>query len=343
MKRLAWMLLATSLAVLAHDHRSSADTGFTPTLGGAYASPAQAAGLALWLRADQGIAFGGMAAVVAAGSTPPTVTLSGTPSASVQSFDMTCTTIGTLTNSHVNININGASVYAGVSAASLGPFSGITVAIAAGTMALNNEWTSVPSVLNWTSIEGNSYVFTQATQAYQPSWIAAGLTLNGWVAGPGSQASLLFNGTNMVLTDATLPGVAQPYSMAVVMQMPIAASGPTYFVADGSNNLLAYVTTSGEVIWSSDTTGHVGGSYSVTQTLPMLASSVVNGTSSRVPANAALKMNLGVAAEATGLNLGGGAGTFTNCYISEVAMHSVALSNTAAGGLTGYYSARYSL
>ncbi len=77
-------------------------------------SPTWIPGLALWLRADLGVtAVAGP--VTATGTTPPTVTLAGTPTAAQTSaatpyVELDCTTLGILGTSLYTLKLNGAVV-----------------------------------------------------------------------------------------------------------------------------------------------------------------------------------------------------------------------------------------
>lgn len=217
MKRFFWLapLIAALLALTSDTAKGNGYRAVAVVAG----TPQGVATTALALRADQGIAFGGMATPYSAGTTPPTVTLTGTPSSTVQSFQMTCTLLGILGTSHVAISINGSSVYAGVSAASLGPYSGITVGIAAGAMAVDDVWTSVPVATSWTSTDASHTVFSQVTLANMPAWIAPGLVLTGWPASINGQTGLRFAGGQEMSSAFAL---AQPYTMAFVASSSLA-------------------------------------------------------------------------------------------------------------------------
>lgn len=307
-------------------------------------SPIDVPNLALWLRADQGIVFGGMFAPVATGTTPPTVTFSGTPSATVQSFDMTCTILGILGTSHVNININGVSVYAGISAASLGPFSGITVHIAAGAMAINDEWTSVPSVASWTSIGGTATVFTQATTADMPAWIAPGLVLNGWHAGLNGQAAVRFDGAASLLTNSAFV-LAQAFSFYCAIST-ISVSGNATIFADTTNVLQLIAQTTPRYLLSANGFSTFGVLGVVGFPAAGLLSGIASGVSAQFPiSHQTMGGTIGNVGFTAGLSLGAAAGPiqYWNGDLQELAFYGGAVSALQDNSLRGYFCNRYAL
>ncbi len=199
-------------------------------------TPAALPGLALWLRADQGIAFGGMVAPVATGTTPPAVTFTGVPTADTQSFEVDCTTGGTIGTAQATIKRNGVVVFGpAVFAATEGQFSGVTVSFPGGANAYTNHnvWTTVPSVASWTSIDGSATVFAQATQANQPAWIAPGLVLAGFAAGIGGQPTVRVVGTasQSLTTGAFARALPHTFSLVCVLNAWAASAGWFYSAA----------------------------------------------------------------------------------------------------------------
>lgn len=107
---------------------------------------------------------GGMAAVSATGTTPPTITITGTPNRPV-TLRIECTTLGALGTSRIRYSTDGgvtwisnvttvATVVANdtrlLSASGLTEATGLTINIAAGAMAVDNVWTSA-NVCRYTS------------------------------------------------------------------------------------------------------------------------------------------------------------------------------------------------
>lgn len=320
-----------------------------PNGSGLPLTPGNVPNLALWSSANQGIVFGGMEAAIATGTTPPAVTFTGTPSATVQSFDMTCTVIGILGTSHVNININGASVYAGVSAASLGPFSGITVHIAAGAMALNDEWTSVPSVASWTSIDASATVFAQATQAAQPAWIAPGLVLSGWPAGANGLATVRFNPAGSQFLSNSTFAVAQPFTFYCLDQSSASQTGNGGILDDagGSFILIVQAGSVDRLVTANGVANYVqviGGGGATAFTTAQLDSGILNGGASQCPIAHAFYTDLGAGGIVGGLNLGTySAANFYFGDISELVIYSAAVTVAQDNSVKAYFCSRYAL
>lgn len=96
-----------------------------------------------------------MTAVVATGTTPPAITLTGTPLVDID-LRIECMKTGTLTNSKIRWSINGGATWVQdgavnayvATAATIpltdtrGNLTGVTINIAAGTGALDNVWTA---------------------------------------------------------------------------------------------------------------------------------------------------------------------------------------------------------
>lgn len=113
--------------------------------------------------------FTGMSAVTATGTTPPTITLTGTPNDAGRAFKLVvkCSTIGALNTWKLDYSTDGGNTWiTAVSSASTVAlnyssdfvFNGITTAcgitlnIAAGTAALDNQWVATPTVKRQTLI-----------------------------------------------------------------------------------------------------------------------------------------------------------------------------------------------
>jgi hypothetical protein len=114
-------------------------SGFSPkSLGSA---------LVLWLRSDLGVTIA-MGAVVATGTAPPTVTITGTPvqspPGSVPSIEIDCSLGGPLNTWQYGWKNNGV-VQATNVVSSAGPTAlgatGLSVSIAAGAATNDNVWT----------------------------------------------------------------------------------------------------------------------------------------------------------------------------------------------------------
>lgn len=138
---------------------------------GPYFTPAQLPGLVLWLRADLGITYV-QGPVVATGTTPPTVTLSGTPTSATNTIEIDITGIGILGVALFSWKWNGVvQQTAQVTAASF-PLAGtgITASFGAGTYAANDVYTSVVTVSAWADQSGNGNNASQAALISQPAY-----------------------------------------------------------------------------------------------------------------------------------------------------------------------------
>lgn len=171
------------------------------------------------LDAGLGIVFGGMYnPPYQQGTSPPLVTFTGVPASLVKSIRVNCDGAGNLGVATFKWYVNEVLQASGVltaAAVALGT-TGVTANFPVGAYSADNLWTSVPSVASWTSIDGSARVFSQATQAKQPQWIAAGGSpATGWQAGPNNQASVRGDGIASDLVSAFAP--AQPVSLFSVL------------------------------------------------------------------------------------------------------------------------------
>jgi hypothetical protein len=160
-------------------------------------SPAWIPSVVLWMRSDLGVSAG-TNVVTAAGTSPPTVTFSGTPSTSQTSsstpyVEMDCTTGGARGAWSFTLKSNGAvistNVLSAVSVTLTG--TGLTATIATGTASTNDVWRSNLTVSSWGDQSGHSRPFSQATASAQPIYAGGSLffQLNNSVLAPSTIAS----------------------------------------------------------------------------------------------------------------------------------------------------------
>jgi hypothetical protein len=151
----------------------------------------------LWMRSDLGVTAG-INAVSATGTSPPTVTLSGTPStrqssAATPYVELDCTTGGALGTWAFTVKLNGSTVSTNVlSAASVTlTGTGLTATIATGTASTNDVWRSNITVSSWGDQSGYNRPFSQATASAQPIYAGSSLffQLNNSVLAPSTIAS----------------------------------------------------------------------------------------------------------------------------------------------------------
>lgn len=117
--------------------------------------PSDLGGLQLWLRADLGLTYG-TSPIIATGTTPPAVTLTGTPN-DVYSFEIDITTLGVRGVAVFKWSSDGGSTYTtGVLTAAtvvLGS-TGVTANFPTGTYAADNVYTSFSTVIQWNDQSG---------------------------------------------------------------------------------------------------------------------------------------------------------------------------------------------
>ena len=335
------LALACLLLVLAAGHGTRADTGYTQTIGAAYASPTQAGTLGLWLRADQGITYGGMAVPVHyAGTGPELLQPTGTPGATVQGIEVDITLLGGVGAAQFQWLLNGVvQQTAQTTAATFAMGStGVTWKFAAGSYVATDVYTSVPVVGTWTSIDAGASAFTQATAANMPAWVAPGLSLHGWAAGANGQAAVRFNGTSAYLKDATF-AMSAPYTFFLVCN-PTSGSAVAMVWSDQSANYEYFssppsggVTYLNNVLYKGPVVG------------PGLETGIVNGSSSQFPIGHMVGFGNAGTTAFVRLLLGSfdGASDYFGGDVEELLLYPSILGAQQVGGTEGYAVARYAL
>ena len=209
-------------------------------------SPSWSPSSVIWLRADSGVtAVAGP--VTATGTTPPTVTLAGTPTAAQTSaatpyVELDCTTLGILGTSEYTLKLNGATVATNVASASSGvsiPGSGLTAGWAAGTSAVNDVYTANVVTSTWADQSGAGHNVTQGTAANQPI-VAANASFGGCPAITG-------NGTSDSM--AATYTLVQPSEVFIVAAWATTTGVQTLFDGATNNSGQVYVNGSSVVVY----------------------------------------------------------------------------------------------
>jgi len=207
--------------------------------GGAFV-PTQIAGLALWLRADLGVTIV-QGPVVATGTTPPAVTMAGTPSSSTNTIVLTCTGAGTNTTATFSWTLNGVAQTPFTAAATVVlTGTGITATFPVGAYTNTpsaDTYTSVVTVSAWADQSGTGNNVSQGAAANQATFVASS-------AGYGSTPVLSFAGSQWLTRSFT---IAQSYTTYVVGNL--SGAGGSYFgnvsemFGNGTNTLGIYAGT----------------------------------------------------------------------------------------------------
>ena len=193
-------------------------------------SPSWSPSSVLWLRGDSGVTVVA-GHVTATGTSPPTVTLSGTPTATQISsatpyVELDCTTGGAVGTSLYTLKLNGATVATGIASASSGvsiPGSGLTAGWAVGNSTNNDVYTSNVTASGWADQSGLGHNATQATSANQLTYVTSG----GANGQPYLQST--FNGPNSTfLTGASPLVTTQPVEYFVVARTNVTSPPGAY-------------------------------------------------------------------------------------------------------------------
>lgn len=309
------------------------------------------AALVLWLRSDLGVTTV-VGPVVATGTTPPTVTLSGTPSTTQTSaapyVELDCTTLGVLGVSQFTVKVNGTVTATNVFSASSGvvlPGSGLTAGWAAGASATNDVYTSNIVTSAWADQSGQANNATQAFSVNQLTYVTGG----GANGHPYLQST--FNGSNGTSLKGASPLVtAQPVEYFVVARTNVASppgAFPYLFNVAGTLNDCATLQVTNTHNIEQDN-GAQANAITMTVNADFVVDSYFNGASSTL----ALNGGAPVGPASAGAN-----GSFSGGYLisSTTAGNSwgglfyeivVVNRQIAVGELTrmlSYFNARYDL
>jgi hypothetical protein len=175
-----------------------------------------------------------LSSVTASGTSPPTITASGTPADATDRFRIECTTGGPLGVSEIQWTSNGGATWATKRTAASIPLgsTGVTIQCAAGTYATDNVWTFDPLCSALTDTTGNGYTATQATEAQQPKIEPDGLTLDGDDDNmSNTSVGALVTGTDVPFTVGIVCDVAQDQANGTVYRLSGGAAGYHEFQA----------------------------------------------------------------------------------------------------------------
>jgi len=302
--------------------------------------------LILWLRSDLGVTAV-MGPVTAAGTTPPAVTLTGTPNASAYntsigtaSIEIDITTGGARGTALFTWKLNGVVQQTGQTTAAtfaLGT-TGVTANFPTGTYTNNNVYTANTTVSAWADNTATGANVTQATSTLQPVYVGSG-------GGGGQPYIASVSGATTLLKHATLPSIAQGTEQFAVARANV-ASGGRYILDRGpttNNNTLVQQT--GPIMQYYPASANANFSTNVDHIVDAVEPASGNGTIA-VDGASAITGSAGPAGTTTGISIGnrfdGPASGWGGNIYEIIALNRLA---TAAERLaiTRYAGARYGI
>jgi hypothetical protein len=194
-------------------------------------TPMQLGPRAMWHR-DSGLTIV-LGPVTAAGTTPPTVTVSGVSASNTARYRVEITTGGTLGVALFRWSSDGGATWTGTDVATAASVSlggaGVLVAFGVGTYDVDNVYTWAPVVSQWDDQSGNGFNLAQATAAQRPAITASGVEL----------------GVSSEIDNSALASVASgddiPVTMAIVAEW---GSAGQLFSMYGATNVYHRIGTS---------------------------------------------------------------------------------------------------
>lgn len=311
--------------------------------------PTDVQGCALWLRGDLGVTLA-IGPVAASGTTPPAVTITGTPlstataSAGIPYVEIFINGAGVGPAATFSWALDGDTQQTGQSCTStftLGQ-TGLTANFPNAQYFTNDVYQANLVVASWTDQSANGYVLSQATAADRPS-IGVDESFN-------SLPTLEFNGTSQLLALNTPPTFTQPAVLFAVARVP-SLLGATAAVLDAYSGvsvdrLVIYWDVSNK--WEADAPGQTvitGTASTSTQILAFVA----NGTASSFYQNGVLEGTgtagtnpmVGVVVGAVG-NSGSPEGFFEG-GIAEILVYEALLTPAQLAQVTNYLGGRYGI
>jgi hypothetical protein len=321
--------------------------------------PTDISGLSLWLRSDLGVTIV-QSPVTATGTTPPTVTLTGSPpNTRANTIVISITLLGALGTAQFSWSLNGVVQQTGQVTSASFPLAGtgLTAVFSAGTYAINDVYTSVLNISAWADQSGNGNNATQATGALQPTF-----------GNLGGQSSLLFSGSQYLNLPTIAAGAGGALSLALICKLTSAPGASTSYTglsvrSTGTTctpidflNQAGYQNFSVLANSVSSASAAVGFNPTLDTSAHAWVVAFAGGTIT-TPGNYAISMdgtvetvvassNLGIANTATGA-IGGfvasGPVLTNGCpfTVAEVIMYTVQLSAAQMARLNAYALARY--
>lgn len=290
--------------------------GLGVLLNSAFA-PSQLSNLHLWLDARLGITYA-QGPVSAAGTTPPAVTLTGTPASSTNTIVVTVTTPGVLGVALFSWSLNGVTQQTSQVTAASFPLSGTgtTAQFSAGTYSANNTYTSQVTVSAAADQSGLGNNCAQGTATSQPAYAA---TANA-KGGPAIQSAY-----------ASVPTVLSGTSNLGI--------GTTNFTIFSVQNFLVTTGNPGPLVVGAQPTGGIALINNAGRAAHAVGvSSMVDGA---IPINTWEKWTVQCAGGVTALRVNGSPQTLTpntTAFISAPAAYSWG-SAPGLGTLNGYVAA----
>ena len=294
--------------------------------------PSGVGSLAVWLRADLGITYV-QGAVTSAGTTPPAVTLTGTPVSSSTTLEIDITTLGARGVAIFQWKLNGVVQQTSQTTAAtfvLGT-TGITANFPTGTYATNNVYTSFVVVSSWVDQIGG-HAFVQVTSASRPAYTTSDAAYNNCPS--LSFVPALTN--NLVSSSFAIP---QPFTLVAVSKTTTAGANGIF----GSVGTVAclYNETNTPFLCASTNLG-----YGSTSNIVNAMVGVANGASSTIYVDSSTVGVVNGAAGAAGISGGmsvgdpDGIGLLTGS-IAELMAFSGTLNVSQVSSVLSYLGTRY--
>lgn len=288
--------------------------------------------LVAWYRSDLGVTLV-QGPVIATGTTPPAVTMTGTPASSTNTIVITITLPGVVGVAQFSWSLNGVTQQTGQTVTSsfvLGA-TGITANFAAGTyntVSTPDTYTSVVTVSSWADQSGHGFTATQATALQQFAYSPTG--------GPNSTPVMVGNSANVTNMTAAIGTLTRPTWVWMVCKFN---SGTSSYILDGGsvNTLVFRLINASQLSIYSGTTLSTG----TVTTTTFQAYGLTFGSSGSIFSNAVSESS-GTTGTTSSTNLtiggvGGGSGS-VDCSIAEVV---IASTPPAANALSAYSQSRY--
>ena len=290
-----------------------------------------------------------MSAVTATGPSPPTVTLSGTPIASVGSIEIDIDATGLLGVSTFTLKVNGvfAQPSAATGAAVLLGNTGITAAFSAGTYTVGDVYKASAHTTNWADQSGNGNDCPTGPGGTNPT--------NSPTGGPNGGAALVFNGTLDYLQGTFARGTGgEVYVLA-----KFRVAGTTGTLVDGKTvNTARFYRNTNATQWSmyagtnGDTGAYLTGQWNVFSGAFAGAGSFIwtdgpggwqSGNSITADPNTTSPQSKALmASNPAGLTIGsaGNGSDFADATIAEVLVFSAPLTTAQRVLVANYFQAR---
>jgi hypothetical protein len=313
-------------------------------------TPATFPGLVAWWRLDRGITLSTLA-ITASGTSPPTVTITGTPSitntswlASATSIEIDITTAGN--PGQFQWKLNGVVQQTGQTTSTsftLGS-TGLTADFSSsGSYSTNNVYTTQVTVSNILDQSGNGNHLIQNTVAENPYYTSSDSAFNNYPSASSQSAG----STTLLLKTSFASSLTAPWTIVNAVRLTATTTGNYGLMKDPTATWLIFTFPYGaQPGWNFESNGVLEGTSGSSNNTNTHALACISGTSGAIYLDNSQIANVSGSSgtnSLTGIYWGYGSTGSAPWSIVETAIYNSALTKAQLSVLFKYFAARYGI